>query len=604
MARPRREQVGPGGDPMAIAAVATPSRPTDGEVHEPAESIAGGVVLDCGWGRLVFGQTFDDPMHAADVLRAEEAGERDILMYLPDPHVLVARRQGELFLDPSYTYRVDLPADLPGERPSGLNVRSLRDEMDAETVNHIYSRNRMVTAPVQTLLDNARTSVFEHLVAEDTRSGRVVGTVTGVDHVEAFSDPDNGTSLWCLTVDGDHAPPGTGIALIAGLVERFTQRERSFIDLSVLADNQGAIRLYERLGFYRVPVLCVKRKNPINEPLFVGHSPDGYDELNPYARIIADEARRRGISVQVVDPSWGEIRLVHGGRSVVTRESLSELTTAVAMSRCDDKRVTRRVLAAAGLRVPFAHAATGDEHDLAFLERVGHVVVKPARGEQGNGITIGVTDADGLKTAVEDARQYSADVLLEELVEGQDLRVIVIDHEVVAAAIRKPATIYGDGKRTVRELIERHSKRRAAATGGESKVPMDANTENTVREHGHEMDDVLAAGEELEVRRTANLHTGGTIHDVTAKLHPDLAEASVRASRALAIPLVGLDLMVPSPEKPDYVFIEANERPGLANHEPQPTAEKFLDLLFPGTRGLPRPWKPGDHAAGADLPHG
>src|ERR1700712_3814673 len=501
MASARREQVGPGGDPMAIAGVATPSRPTDGDVQEPAETVAGGVVLDCGWGRLVFGQTFADPMHAADVLRAEAAGERDILMYLPDPHVLVARRQGELFLDPSYTYRIALPAELPGDRPSGVNVRNLRDETDAETVNHIYSRNRMVTAPVQTLLGHARTPLFEHLVAEDTRTGRVVGTITGVDHVESFSDPDNGSSLWCLTVDGDHAPPGTGIALIAGLVERFSQRERSFIDLSVLADNQGAIRLYERLGFYRVPVLCVKRKNPINEPLFVGHSPDGYDELNPYARIIADEARRRGISVQVVDPSWGEIRLVHGGRSVVTRESLSELTTAVAMSRCDDKRGPRRGLAAAGLRVPFAHSATGDEHDQAFMERVGTVVVKPARGEQGTGITIGVTDGDTLKRAVEDARQHSPDVLLEELVEGQDLRVIVIDPEVVAAAIRKPATIVGDGKRTIRDLIERQSKRRAAATGGESKIPMDANTENTVRDRGHDMDDILDAGEEREGAR-------------------------------------------------------------------------------------------------------
>ncbi len=601
MPKPRREQVGPGGDPMSLSAVATAVDTAQIEIQRPAERLEGGVVLDCGWGRLVFGQTFPDPMAAADVLRAEAAGERDILMYLSDPHVLVARRQGELFLDPSYTYRLDLPAALPDERPSGVNVRNLRDETDAETVNHIYSRNRMVTAPVSTLLDNARTPLFEHLVAEDTHSGRVVGTVTGVDHVESFSDPDNGSSLWCLTVDGDLAPPGTGITLIAALVERFTQRERAFIDLSVLADNQGAIRLYERLGFYRVPVLCVKRKNPINEPLFVGHSPDGYDELNPYARIIADEARRRGISVQVIDPSWGEIRLTHGGRSLVTRESLSELTTAVAMSRCDDKRVTRRVLAAAGLRVPFAHAATGDEHDVAFLERVGRVVVKPARGEQGTGITIGVTDEDALREAVAEARKYSPDVLLEELVEGDDLRVIVIDHEVVAAAIRRPATIVGDGKRSIRELIERQSKRRSAATGGESKIPMDAGTEATVRENGHAMDEVLEAGQELAVRRTANLHTGGTIHDVTPVLHPDLADACVRASRALAIPLVGLDLMVQSPEKPEYVFIEANERPGLANHEPQPTAEKFLDLLFPGTRGLPRPWKPGDHAAGTDL---
>ena len=52
-------------------------------------------------------------------------------------------------------------------------------------------------------------------------------------------------------------------------------------------------------------MLCVKRKNPINEPLFTARSPDGYDELNPYARIIADEARRRGIEVEVIDADVG-----------------------------------------------------------------------------------------------------------------------------------------------------------------------------------------------------------------------------------------------------------------------------------------------------------
>jgi len=83
------------------------------------------------------------------------------------------------------------------------------------------------------------------------------------------------------------------------------------------------------------------------------------------------------------------------------------------------------------------------------------------------------------------------------------------------------------------------------------------------------------------VRKTANLHTGGTIHDVTDTTHPQLIDAAVSAARAIEIPVTGIDLMVKSPREPDYVFIEANERPGLANHEPQPTAERFIDLLFP-----------------------
>jgi D-alanine-D-alanine ligase-like ATP-grasp enzyme len=81
------------------------------------------------------------------------------------------------------------------------------------------------------------------------------------------------------------------------------------------------------------------------------------------------------------------------------------------------------------------------------------------------------------------------------------------------------------------------------------------------------------------------LHTGGTIHDVTEQLHPELVHAAENAARALDIPVTGLDFFVPDVTKPEYVIIEANERPGLANHEPQPTAERFVDFLFPRTTG-------------------
>jgi GNAT-family acetyltransferase (TIGR03103 family) len=586
----RREHVGPGGDPV-VTTSELPRVPAGGPPPAPTEE---GVVLDCGWGRLVFGQTFPNPSDAADVLRAEVAGSRDICLYLREPHVLVSRRQDELFIDPSHTYRLDLPAESwDAGAPAGITIRTLRDTKDAEAVNRIYATNGMVTAPVDVLVENASMPEFVHLVAEQDATGVVVGTITGVDHVEVFDDPESGTSLWCLTADPNDAPPGVGQALLQELANRLAARGRRFVDLSVLAENEGAIRLYERLGFRRVPILCVKRKNPINAHLFLASLPDGYEDLNPYAKIIADEAMRRGIRVEITDAAWGEMRFTNAGRTIVTRESLSELTTAVAMSRCDDKRVTRRVLEAAGLSVPRGRTATGDEADAAFLAEVGGVVVKPARGEQGQGITVGVADAEALVRAVELARQFSADVLIEELSQGEDLRVIVIDYHVVAAAVRRPASITGDGVHDIRTLIHRQSRRRMAATEGESKIPLDATTEEVVAAAGHSLDDVLPSGEHLAVRRTANLHTGGTIHDVTPVLHPDLAAACVAAAQALAIPLTGLDLLVPSPERPEHVFIEANERPGLANHEPQPVAERFIDLLFPGTSALPRLWTPG-----------
>jgi GNAT-family acetyltransferase (TIGR03103 family) len=544
------------------------------------------VVLDLGWGRLVFGQTFGDLRGIVDALRAEESGERDICIYPRDPHVLVGLAPDELFIDPSYTYRLDLHRYRPrADLIRGVFVRTVTSRAEMDRINEIYAVNGMVVGEADVMWRNHRTRAFTYLVAEDRRTGSIIGTVTGVDHELAFGDPEAGTSLWCLAVHAQDAPPGTGEALVRVLAERYVGRGRSYLDLSVMHDNEAAIRLYRKLGFTRVAAVCVKRKNPINTPLFAARPP-GLEDLNPYALIIAEEALRRGIRVQVTDAGSGELRLSVGGRTVTTLESLSEFTTAVAMSRCDDKRVTRRFMERTGVQVARGVQLTGDDAGAAtdLLEEVGSVVVKPARGEQGRGITVGVRDAAGLERAVALAAQFCPDVLVEALVEGDDLRVIVIDRQVVAAAVRRPAEIVGDGRHTVADLIASTSRRRERVTGGESSIPMDDLTVEVVAEAGYAMDDVPSHGERIRVRRTANLHTGGTIEDVTARLHPEIAAAAVRAAEALGIPVTGLDFLVPDVAGPDYVFIEANERPGLANHEPQPVVERFVDLLFPETR--------------------
>jgi len=537
-------------------------------------------VLDCGWGRLLFAQTFETAAPLVEALRAEGPDRRDIAFYVRNPHVLLASAPQELFLDPSHTYRLDLATYRSSRRqPRGFTVRRLMSEADAQTVNDIYAKRRMVQAPPDFLWSHRDDRTLSYFVAEDLTTGAVIGTVTGVNHARAFDDPENGASLWCLAVDPQATQPGIGEALVRRLAEHFRTHGLAHMDLSVMHDNAQAIALYEKLGFRRVHFFGVKRKNPINEALFVGPSDD--HALNPYARIIVDEARRRGIQTDIIDSEGGLFRLSWGGRSVRCRESLSELTSAVALSICDDKRVTRRIVEAAGVRVP----RRIDPQNLGAideaLETYGQLVVKPARGEQGKGVAVGLKTMADVQAALLRARRICPDVLVEEQVEGEDLRLVVIDYEVVACAVRRPPRVIGDGRSTLRVLIEHQSRRRAAATGGESSIPIDAETERTLAEAGYGLDDVAGEGEEVLVRKAANLHLGGTIHDVTDEVHPVLVEAAVAAARAIDIPVTGIDLMVRAPDQPDYAFIEANERPGLANHEPRPTAERFIDLLFP-----------------------
>ncbi|OBG35120.1 GNAT family acetyltransferase [Mycobacterium alsense] len=571
----------------------------DASPPELVEAMAKDVELELGWGRLVFGQTFADAHDLVEALRREEPGRRDICIYARESHVVVAEAPTELFIDPSHTYRLRFTDSLKPEAFSpaahGVTVRTLNDPIDADAMNRVYVRCGMVPAGVDVIWNNhLNVPAVTYLLAVRDTDGAVVGTVTGVDHELLFSDPEQGSSLWTLAVDPGAGLPGIGAALTRALAEQFRDAGRAYMDLSVAHDNAAAIGLYEKLGFRRVPVLAIKRKNAINEPLF-SPPPETIDDLNPYARIIADEALRRGIWVEVLDAETGEMRLSHGGRSVITRESLSEYTSAVAMCRCDDKRLTRRLVSEAGIKVPRARLATFDDGDYNFLTEVGEVVVKPTRGEQGKGITVGVTadhGPDDLGAALARARKEYPDVLIEQRVQGDDLRLVVIDGRVVAAALRMPPEIIGTGEHTVRDLIAAESRRRSAATGGESKIPIDDLTEATVAEAGWTLDDVLPQGTRLRVRRTANLHQGGTIHDVTAIVNQELCRVAVTAAEAIGIPVTGIDVLVPDVTGAEYVFIEANERPGLANHEPQPTAAAFIDYLFPGHPGQPLAWTP------------
>jgi GNAT-family acetyltransferase (TIGR03103 family) len=308
------------------------------------------------------------------------------------------------------------------------------------------------------------------------------------------------------------------------------------------------------------------------------------NQLDPTSKLIIEEAQRRGIAVEILSPRAEYFRLRHSGRVHLCRESLSDLTSAVAASRCDDKRITTRILRGAGLSTPMQIEAGDSERAAAFLHEYGSVAVKPARGEQGRGVSVGISSMVELDRAVTRAAAVSTPVLIEQAVKGHDLRLIVMGDRLVAASERRPPQVTGDGLHSIAELIARQSKKRAAETAGHSQIPVDDETRRCLAERGYQLQDILPLAETITVRGAANLHMGGTIHDVTERLHPELSTIARRAAYALGMSVVGLDLIVESiSEQGAYYIIEANERPGLANHEPQPTAARFVDLLFPET---------------------
>jgi GNAT-family acetyltransferase (TIGR03103 family) len=510
----------------------------------------------------------------------EQPHQRDILFYVEDPHILISRDPQNVFVDPSFTFRMWLNLYRPKKNQfQGFTIRRVSSETDLKALDLILHQRQMMPIDTAFVWRNRKQRQFIYMVAEDSQSGAIIGGVMGIDHKHAFKDIANGCSLWCLAVCPNTNHSGVGEALTRYLIEHYKVLGRNYLDLSVLHTNKEAIRLYKKIGFQKAPIYCVKRKNVINESLYI--APQSFDEMNPYAKIIIDEARRRGIHYEIVDANKAIFELRFGGSKILCHESLSETTPSTSFVICQDKELCSKVLKDHGFNVPQQKLVKEDAPDAMFLKTHKVLVVKPVNGEQGKGIRVGVKRMTDLRKAIHDARKIDSRVILEQFVSGHDIRIIVINYEVVAVAERRPGQIMGNDRSTIHQLIENFAKRRQRATQGESRVIFDKAMHKLIRDQGYKLDDIPKKSKKIYLRKTANLHTGGTIHDITSSFSPELKRVAEQAAQVLKIPVVGFDFIVPDLKGSDYVIIEANERPGLANHEPQPTAERFIDFLFP-----------------------
>lgn len=538
----------------------------------------GGKFADCGWGKVLFAQTFTSRKELLDLM-SENKDKRDIAFYVKEPHVLLAIAPQELFLDPSHTYRFEFgKKDFKLIPPKGFIIRKAR-ENDIDQINKVLASCNMLPYPDNFL--KKLQSGIEILVAEDDQNN-IYGTLLILDHKKIFNDEKNGASLWALAVDPQAPLAKVGICMANKALELFKERGNDFIDLSVMHNNKEAIALYEKMGFEKRSFFAVKYKNEINEKLFIGKPPE--KKLNPYSKIIIDEARKRGVEVDILGKENNFFELIFGGRKVSCHESLTELTSAIAYQRCANKRITNLFLKNGGLSVPDQIFANDWEKAKEFLQKHKRVVVKPVSGEQGQGITVDVRTIKEMKQAITEAEKITDESIIEQYIDGYDVRIIVINKEVVAAALRKPPEVIGTGKHTISELIKKQSRRREVATGGESTILIDEETVRCIRSTGFEIDDIIPENKRIKARKTANLHTGGTIEDISDEISDEIIEISIQAAGILEIPVVGFDFILPSYKGREYYIIEANERPGLANHEPQPIVEKFMDLLFPQTK--------------------
>jgi len=318
--------------------------------------------------------------------------------------------------------------------------------------------------------------------------------------------------------------------------------------------------------------------------------------FGPSTQALIDEAVSRDIPFIRLD-RHSLVQFGHGLYQKRIRATMTSLTSAIGVDIASDKSLTNQLLDSAGLPVPRAEVVTTEEEAAAAARRLGFpCVVKPLDGNHGRGVHLDLQDEAAVRAAFNGAlgESRSGDVIVETYVAGNDYRCLVIGGKVAAIAQRVPASVTGDGERTVRQLVDVANADPRRGIGHEkvlTRIRVDGAAEELVRDQGYELDDVLPAGTWVKLALTGNMSTGGTSIDRTIEAHPDNVEIAETAAQIVGLDVAGIDFICPDIATPvretGGAIVEVNAAPGFRMHthptegEPQYVARPVIDSLFP-----------------------
>ncbi len=319
--------------------------------------------------------------------------------------------------------------------------------------------------------------------------------------------------------------------------------------------------------------------------------------LGPSTKSIVDAAAARGIPwLRLNDRSL--VQLGTGVHQRRIQATIASTTAQLGVEIAGDKDLTKRLLGDMGVPVPKGHVTDDEDDALKIAEDLGWpVVVKPLDASHGRGVLTNIRSERELRFAFQEAMRHREEVIVERFLEGFDFRFVVVAGKFIAAAQRVPAFVVGDGRRSIRALVDATNQDPRRGIGHEkvlTRIEIEEQTLALLERRGLTPDSVPPEGETVYLKSTANLSTGGIARDVTDLVHPSNVHLVERIARIVGLDIAGIDVVSPTVEKPlgevGGGVVEVNAAPGFRMHvapaegTPRDVAGAVMEMLFPPGR--------------------
>lgn len=352
---------------------------------------------------------------------------------------------------------------------------------------------------------------------------------------------------------------------------------------------------YEKLG----TELAIKYKAQAMEHFYCL---EAFADMELSTQTLMFDAIVKGLNVEILDEQDNFLKLQFADHiEYVKNGNMTGKDSYIAPLIMENKVVTKKVLKTAGYNVPDSVEFTDPEVAKAsfplFVDKP--MVIKPKSTNFGLGISIfqdGVKDKEDFAKAIDIAFREDKSVMVENYLSGTEYRFFVIGDNTLAVLLRVPANVEGDGKKTIRQLIE--IKNDHPLRGDAKRTPLKKITLGDIellqlKAQGLTPDSIPAKGEIVQLRVNSNISSGGDSIDMTDKMHQSYKEIAVGITKALGAAVCGVDLIIPDYTKPatdsihSWGVIEANFNPAMMIHifphhgKSRRVTRDVLKMLFP-----------------------
>ena len=302
----------------------------------------------------------------------------------------------------------------------------------------------------------------------------------------------------------------------------------------------------------------------------------GYEDLELSTQILLKEGIKRGLKFEILDREENFISLRNNEKieyiKQATKTSKDNYASVLIM---ENKVVTKKVLEKANINVPKGYEFTSIEDAIKSLNDYAQkdIVIKPKSTNFGLGVAIfkGNTNIDHIVRSLKIAFEYDNTVLVEEFVAGNEYRFLVIGDKVSGILNRVPANVIGDGRHSIKELVDIKNKDSLRGTGYKrplEKIELDENAKMFLKEQGKNFNFTPNKGEVVYLRENSNISTGGDSIDFTDLIPERFKKIAIESAKAVGANICGVDMIIEDykDEESNYSIIELNFNPAIHIH--------------------------------------